>query len=247
MYQTVTHRDVGYCLVDPEGGFAFQPPRTVFSTRERPLGARAIQNCPAVNAFERHLVEIPSPIAIRLRLEEENGAPTLSVDPTGTFAEPERIGEMLALLPPTRWRDPKRPVVQLRLPYFFVTDAPCMMNLLPPFLSDAPRRWPGTMVAGRVPLTIWPQTLFWSLEWDRPDQPLALKQGEPIAAVLFEFNEPDARPNLVEAALTPELARYRKGMTDIHHVTPDIEAVWAEAERRRPQRLLVPLTELEGG
>ncbi|MGF1501288.1 MAG: hypothetical protein ACFBSD_05690 [Paracoccaceae bacterium] len=246
MYTETTEIDVGYCLTDPSGGFAFQPPRTVFSTRERPLGTRAIQNCPAVNAIERHLVELPSPIGIRLTLEDEDDGPALGVIEQGTFVEPEKIGEMIALEPPERWRHPKRPVLQITLPFFFVTDAPCMLNQLPPFLAPGMRRWPGTMAVGRFPLTIWPQTLTFAFEWDRPDQELALKQGEPLCYFLFEFNKPDARPRLLEAALTPELEEYRKGMQGVRHITSDIDAVWAEAERRRPARLLVPLAEAEG-
>ena len=247
MYTDVTHVEVGYCLVEPEGGFAFEPPRTVFSTRERPLGPRAIQNCPAVNAIERHLVEIPCPVTLRLMLEEEDGEPALGVIDQGTLVEPHRIAEMVALEPPSRWRDPARPVLRLRLPFFFVTDAPCMVNIMPPFLAGGPRRWPGTMAAARFPLTIWPQTLDWAFEWDRREDELALHAGEPLAYALFEFNKPDARPTLLEAALTPELAEYRKGMADIHHITPRIEEVWEEAARRRPARLLVPLAEAEAG
>ena len=246
MYTQTTYCDVGYCLTDPKGGFAFQPPRTVFSTRDRPMGTRAVQNCPAVNTLERHLVEIPAPVGIRLVLEEEDGDPALGVIEKGTFVEPERIAEMVALEPRERWRHPDRPVLQLTLPFFFVTDAPCILNLLPPFLAGSMRRWPGTMIAGRFPLTIWPQTLNWAFEWDRPDEALALQQGEPLAYALFEFNKPDARPTLVEAALTPELEEYRKGMQEIHHVTPRIEEVWEQAAARRPARLLVPLAEAEG-
>lgn len=247
MYGASVECEIGFCLTDPGGGFAFQPPRTVLSTRDRPLGARAIQNCPAVNAIERHLVEIPSPVGIRLVLEEEEGEPALGVIDHGTFVEAEHIAEMIALEPPERWRHPGRPVLQMRLPWFFVTDTPCMVNLIPPFLAPGPRRWPGTMVAARWPLTLWPRTLVWAFEWDRPDAELALKQGEPLAHALFEFNSPDARPKLVEAALTPELAEYRRQMENVHHITPDIEAVWRGAEARRPARLLVPLAEAEGG
>lgn len=246
MYTETTYRDVGWCLTDPDGGFAFQPPRTVFSTRDRPLGTRAIQNCPAVNAIERHLVEIPSPVGLRLVLEEEDGAPALGVIEHGTFVEPEKIGDMVSLEPAERWRHPRRPIVQIALPFFFVTDTPCTINLLPPFLAPGPRRWPGTMAAARFPLTIWPQTLTWALEWDRPDEELTLRQGEPLAYALFEFNEPDARPRLVEAALTPELAEYRLGMQDVRHFTADIASVWDQAAARRPERLLVPLSEAEG-
>ncbi|GMG81332.1 hypothetical protein LNKW23_05450 [Paralimibaculum aggregatum] len=240
MFGEITHCDIGWCLTDPEGGFAFAPPRTVFSTRSRPLGARAIQNCPAVNALERQIVEIPSPVTLRLALEEEAGGPALAVIDQGTFVQPERIGEMLALEPPARWRHPKKPVLTLTLPLFLVTDTPCCVSLVPPFLGAPMRRWPGSMVAARWPLWLWPQTLVWAFEWDRPGEQLTLRQGEPLAYALLEFNHPQKRPRLVEAELTPELADYRAGMQGIHHITGDLEAIWAAAGARRPRRLLVP-------
>ena len=74
-----------------------------------------------------------------------------------------------------------------------------------------------------------------------PGAELAIRQGEALAYALFEFDAPHKRPKLVEAALTPELAEYRAGMQDIHHMTTDIEAVWEGAAERRPETLLVTL------
>ena len=247
MFSETIHCDVGYCLADPSGGFAFQPPRTVFSEREKPLGMRAVQNCPAVNALERQLVEMPSPIGIRLTLEDDRGQPALNVIPQGTFVQPEAIGQMLTMERPERWRHPKKPVIRISLPIFFVTDEPCVINQVPPFLGPQMRRWPGTMVAGRFPLTWWPQNLSWDFEWDRPDQELTIRQGEPLCYFLFEFNHAQKRPRLVEAALTPELDEYRQGMQGIHHLTPNVEEVMEMAKARRPARLLVPLDEAETG
>ena len=245
MFSQTVPCDIGYCLADASGGFAFQPPRTVFSEREKPLGMRSVQNCPAVNALERQIVEMPSPIGIRLTLNNEGGQPVLNVNPTGTFVQPEAIGEMISMESPDRWRHPKKPVIQIKLPIFFVTDEPCILSQLPPFLGPSMRRWPGMMIAGRMPLTLWPQNLTFSFEWDRPGEELTLKQGEPLCYFMFEFNDPNKRPNLIEAALTPELDEYRQGMQGIHHLTSEIEDVWEMAKSRRPERLLVPLSEVE--
>lgn len=245
MFQNTKPVDIGYCLAEQSGGFAFQPPRSVFSERDRPLATRAVQNCPAVNALERQLIEMPSPIGIRITLESRNGQLSLNVNPKGTFVQPEEIEKLVVVEPPDRWRHPKKPVIQIRLPFFFVTDEACQMSQLPPFLGAHMRRWPGTMVAGRFPVSLWPQNLTWAFEWDRPDEELAIRQGEPLCYFLFEFNDPDKRPNLVEAALTPELDEYRRGMDGIHHLTPDIEGVMEMAASRRPARLMVPLEEAE--
>ena len=241
MYAKPIYCDIGFCLKDPEGGFAFQPPRTVFSQRSKPLGQRAIQNCPAVNGLERQLVEIPSPVAVTLGLKPGQNGPELAVSEKGTFVTPDKVAEMISLDPPARWRHPRSPVVRLKLPFFFVTDEPAMLSLLPPFLSGGMRRWPGAMVGGRFPVTDWPQNLSWTMEWDQPGQELVLRQGEPLAYALFEFNEPNKRPKLIEAALTDELDEYRRGMDSVHHITPEIEEVWQSAAARRPKRLLVPL------
>ena len=245
MFSKTTYCDIGYCLKDNSGGFAFQPPRTVFSERDKPLGMRSVQNCPAVNALERQIVEMPSPIGIRMTMAVQNNQPTLSINPTGTFAQPEALQKMMRMEPPDRWRHPKKPIIQIDLPIFFVTDEPTIMNVLPPFLGPGMRRWPGTMIAGRMPLHYWPQNLTFSFEWDRMGEELAIKQGEPLCYFLFEFNHPDKRPRLVEAALTPELDEYRQGMQDIHHMTTDVADVMEHAKTRRPDRLLVPLDEAE--
>lgn len=245
MYTETIPVRIGYCLGQAEGGFAFQAPRSVFSTRSKPLGKRAIQNCPAVNGLERQLIEIPSPVSIRMVLTMTDDGPEIDIDPVGTFVEEEKIGEIISLEPQERWRVANRPVLQIRLPFFFVTDEAAMMSLLPPFLAPAMRKWPGTMVASRFPLTIWPRDLVWAFEWDRPGEELVLRQGEPIAYALCEFDNPNKRPELVEAALTETLAEWREGMEGLDNFVEDVEEIWRGAPARRPARLLVTQDEAD--
>ncbi|MEM6906632.1 MAG: hypothetical protein AAF568_12115, partial [Pseudomonadota bacterium] len=81
--------------------------------------------------------------------------------------------------------------------------------------------------------------------WDRPGEELLIRQGEPIAYAMGEFGDPNKRPRLVEAALTPELDEWRRGMDGLHHFVPDIEEIWRNCAPRRPARLLVPLEEAD--
>lgn len=245
MYGKPIQCEVGYCLVEAEAGFAFQPPRSVLSGRSAPLGTRAVQNCPAVNGLERQLVEIPSPIGLRMSLVVQNGELNLNINPKGTIVDPEVLGKMLSVEQPERWRDPKKPILSLKLPWFFVTDEPCMVSILPPFLGAEMRRWPGSMVVGRYPVTDWPQNITWSLEWEDFEGELILRQGEPLAYASFEFSNPNKRPKLVEAAMTDPLAEYRSGMDGVHHMTNQIEEIWSTARERRPERLMVPVTEAD--
>jgi len=241
MFETTPRIPVGWCCDREEAAFAFEPPRTVFSRRERPLSTRSIQNCPAVNDLERHLIEIPSPIGLRLRAVDEGETPEIFVVPQGTTVEENAIGDFLTIEPPDRWRDPRKPVLQVRLPFFLVTDESCWATQMPPFFEPAMRRWPGTMTAGRIPLHIWPRSLQWPFEWDDFSQDLVIKPGEPLCYLQCAFSNPGARPELVEAKLTPELRDYRAAMDQVGEITDDIEGVWAAAESRRPANLLTPV------
>lgn len=238
MYAKAEHCEIGYCLAKDHGGFAFQPPRIVIDSRTKSLGLRAIQNCPAVNTIERQLVEIPSPIALRISLSIVDGKLDMKVNQTGTFATPQVLNDLLTAEPPARWRDPEKPVLQLKIPFFFVTDEPCMCSILPPFLSPSMRKWPGTVVAGRYPVTDWPQSISWAFEWESFDEDLIIRQGEPLAYAMFEFDSPNKRPKLVEAALTDTLSEYRAGMNGVHHITDQIKDLWQKAHERRPAKLL---------
>ena len=42
MFTNTQPCDIGHCLADPSGGFAFQPPRTVSSARDRPRPLNAV-------------------------------------------------------------------------------------------------------------------------------------------------------------------------------------------------------------
>lgn len=245
MYGKPIQCEVGYCLTDPEAGFAFEPPRTVLSGRSAPLGPRAIQNCPAVNGLERQLVEILSPIGLRMQLKVQNGELGMAINPKGTMADPEALGKILSVEPQQTWRDPKKPVLSLQLPFFFVADEPCMISVLPPFLGAEMRRWPGAMVVERYPVTDWPKSLKWSIEWEDFNAELILRQGEPLAYASFEFDNPNKRPKLVEAAMTDPLAEFRAGLDGVDHLTDQIEELWTNARSRRPERLMVPLAEAE--
>jgi len=243
MYAKAEHCEIGYCLEKDHGGFAFQPPRIVIESRSKSLGLRGIQNCPAVNTIERQLVEIPSPIALRMNLSIDGGKLDLRINNEGTFATPQVLNTLISAEPPERWRDPNKPVLRMKTPFFFVTDEPCMASIVPPFLSPSMRKWPGTVVAGRYPVTDWPQSISWALEWDNFDEELIIRQGEPLAYAMFEFDNPNKLPKLVEAALTNELVEFRAGMDGVHHYTDQIEELWRSAHTRRPNTLMVPLSE----
>ena len=75
------------------------------------------------------------------------------------------------------------------------------------------------------------------------DEDVIIRQCEPLAYAMFEFNNPNKRPKLVEAILTDELAEYRAGMDGVHHLTDQIEELWQTAHDRRPSKLLTTASE----
>ncbi len=229
---------IGWLVDTPKAGFLYSAPRPVKAQRIVPLSARAVQSCPAVNEIERRLFEVTFPFDLRLRYERDGDEHHLYSVPEGTRIDDDLVPQHVFLMKPDHWRDPARPVIQIRAPYVFVADERVYLNQLPPFLSRSFARWPGTMTAGRFPTDIWPRILSWGFEWEDIDRDLVFRRGDPWFYLQFETEHPDQRIDLVPAENTAELQTYRQGLADVVKYTSNTFALFDTATARRPKKLL---------
>lgn len=226
-------------LVDPKfGDFAFEAPSSVKSSRGKPLSNRSVQACPAVNELERRLVEVPCPFNLQLEIESNDGKYDLFVVEKGTRLDQDLIASFVTLMRPDLWRDPEIPVIQIAIPYVFLSDDDCFMSQLPPFLETKHHKWPGAMISGRFHITNWTRVLNWAFEWTDVGQPLSLKRGQPLFYAYFESANPQASLRLVRAENTDELKAFRKGIEGIPKFLSNTFKVMETAESRRPKKLL---------
>jgi hypothetical protein len=217
--------DIGWINTWPQAGFAFPRPRLLDDDRvPASLRGRIAVLYSPVDAVLRYAPDAPQGCVLakgsRLRQAGFEGLVTC-------FEEQARRRADIA-------------TVQIALNVVFVSDARCTLSLMPAFLSDGPRAWPGPLVAGRFPFRDWPRPLNLAIEWEDTDRDWVLRRGEPVAYVLFDLPDPTATVRLVEAEATPELARHRRAIDGVATIGRDVRPMIERAGQRRPARLLKP-------
>lgn len=236
-----TRVKVGWGLDLEHSSVVFQSPKSLLKYREKSLSNRAIQACPAVNELERDFFVIECPFDIRLRCSNDENSYNLHMVEMGTRLDEDLIKEYLVLMDPKTWRKKDTPVIQLKIPYFFIADEPCYLSQLPPFMSKNSFSWPGTLVSGRFPTDLWPRVLNWAFEWTDLENDLILKRGEHLCYLNFETSHAISKIDLVPIEKTPELIKYRNEISATPKFVSNTFSLFQTALERRPKKLLKEL------
>ena len=233
--------EVGWLLDTEEGGFIWSAPTRLNSDRPPARHAKSASMCPAVIEHEARFFVVPCPISAKLKLTimPETGEAALT-NAAGDKSEirSKTLAKMIKVVASKEWRYPNRPIIQIITPYVFLADKPVFMSLLPPFNHFRAQRLPGRLIAGRLPVHIWPRPMLWAFEWIETSQELHLERGEPWFYVHFETEHPERRVRLVEAELTPQLREYMQGVRDVTNYVNRTFSLFKIASQRRPRRLL---------
>ena len=238
-----TKVDVGWYIEEPKAKFVFFEPTSLFKDRSKPLSNRAVQACPAINELERDYFVIKNPFDIRLRCTRSSEHFELHVVEDGTRIDDDLISQFVFLMTPSFWRAPSRPVIQIKVPYFFLSDEPCYMTMMAPYMSQSQVGWPGLMIGGRMPINLWPRLLNFAFEWTDLDQDLILRRGQDLCYLYFETNNLRTSVQLVEAENTKELQEYRAGISAVPKFMSNTFSLFETALKRRPEKLLVKKNE----
>lgn len=217
----------------------FFEPKPLFKSREKPLSSRAVQACPAINELERDYFVIKVPFDIRLRCSRNGDSYDLHVVEEGTRIDNDLITRFVFLMQPSFWRNESIPVIQIRVPYFFLTDEPCYMTMLAPYMSRSSVKWPGLMIGGRMPINIWPRILNFAFEWYDLGQDLILRRGQDLCYLYFETSDLRNSVQMVEIENTKELQEYRAGISSTPKFMSNTFSLFETAIERRPKKLLV--------
>ncbi|GAA6190910.1 hypothetical protein [Phaeobacter sp. NW0010-22] len=230
--------DVGWYVDEPQAKFVFAEPTPLFRQRHKPLSGRAVQACPAINELERDYFAIKNPFDIRLRCLKNGDGYDLHVVDEGTRIDYDLVSRFVYLMEPKLWRSPSSPVIQIRVPYFFLCDEPCYMTMLAPYMSASSASWPGLFIGGRLPISIWPRTLNWAFEWTDLDTDLKLRRGNDLCYLYFETNALRSKISLHELEYTKELDEFRKGITSTPKYMSNTFSLFETALERRPEKLV---------
>ncbi len=234
--------EVGWLVDAQQASFIYEAPRPVARKAPPSSNAKAVALCPAMMDHESRLFEVPCPVDLHLRIGKgEKDRPVL-VNVPGAMSPvaSKKLNAMVHLMSPDRWRDPKRPLVQIAAPWRFVADEQIWMAQMPAFNHYRDPPLPGTMIGGRFPIHIWPRSLMWAFDWHDPAKDLILKRGEPWFYLRFETEDPSRPVRLLEAEMTEELREYCKGLDGVTSYVNQTYQLFATAKDRRPTTLLKP-------
>ena len=229
--------EIGWLLAPGEATFVYDAPRPV--EIDPPPGLEEDAASLRADATTQFF-EVPCPFDLHIRLRpDEKGVPRL-VDgaPKSSRQRQNVLRAHVTLMGQSRWRDPKRPLVQIGAPWRFVTDAQVQMTQLPAIGHYYDPPLPGLMIGGRFPIHLWPRSLMWAFDWWEPQKDVVIRRGEPWFYLRFETERPNCRIEMVEAEMTPELTEFCKGLDGVTNYVNQTFKLFKIAQERRPSTLL---------
>ena len=232
--------EIGWLLEVNKATFVYDPPRPVARKTPLPPNVKAVGYCPSVIDHEARLFEVPCPVDFHLRMGKDKAGKPALINGLGKKSPVSGrvMNSMVHLMGQDRWRDPKRPLLQVTAPWRFISDEPVWMTQFPPFNHYRDPAMPGLMIGGRFPIHIWPRSLMWAFDWHDPSKDLIIRRGEPWFYVRFETMDPSRPIRLIEAEDTPELREYCNGLDSVTNYVNQTYQLFAVAEERRPKTLL---------
>lgn len=229
---------LGWRNSSPQASLAFFPPVPLAETEDGKL-AGLLPSPDGKPGFAERTLVIRCPWNLRMRPQQgPNGEIGFGCASKPGFLSQEAFQGLGQPFKPDAWRLADNPIFQLSLNLFFISDEPCSVQLMPPFLSSAYRSWPGTLICGRFPINNWPRPLNAALEWQGSHDEWVLHRGDPIAYVQPIYDDPSVVHKLVEAEMTPALKRHTRKMDSVAEYARNVGPMFQRAEETRPASLL---------
>ena len=186
------------------------------------------------------VIDCPVDLNLSIDIDGPKGPAITVLDRAGATIRASTLNKMLYIVPRNEWRTPDRPIIQITTPYIFLADEPVYINQLPPLLDYADPPWPGTLIAGRFPVHIWPRGLVWAFEWNDVRKPLVIARGQPWFYVRFDTENPAGGVRLVECDAPPDVRAYLDSIAGVTNYVNRTYSLFDRARARRPRRLVYP-------
>ena len=233
--------DVGWLLQTNHASFIWDAPQPFRRKGPGSTHRKSVTFCPAVIDLETRLFEVPCPFDLRfgITINEKGDAALINRDGDESSMLDRALARLVVLSPQNQWRNPRRPILQIRTPYTFLSDDTVYMNQFPPFLDYRHSAWPGLVIGGRLPIHIWPRPLNWAFEWCDLEKDLIFERGQPWFYCIFETPKPTQHVRLVEAQMTQDLQSYLAGIDGVVNYVSKTFSLFSTAQQRRPVQLLV--------
>lgn len=209
----------------------------------QPAGERhsnTFLHCPAYQKFSRNLFVIRCPFDLHLKCQVSDEGCELTVGEESSI-KPEKLAGFIKVHPKNEWREADKPLLQLMLNYYFLSDDDLEIQYLSPltttFFEPA---LPGLVLQGRWNIKAWIRPVNFVFEWWHTSSDLIIERGQPILNVMFLSKDLDAKTVLVEAEETAEVIAMARRVQNINSYMKNVFSVLPSIVNRRPKRLVKP-------
>jgi hypothetical protein len=196
--------------------------------------------CPAHQNFSRNLFVIRSPFDLHLKCDVSDEGCELTVGEESSI-KPEKLASFIKVHPISEWRESDKPLLQIMLNYYFLSDDDLDIQYLSPltthFFQPA---LPGLVLQGRWNIKNWIRPINFVFEWWHTSSDLIIKRGQPILNVMFITEDLDAKIDLIEAEETDEVVAMARSTQNINSYIRNVFSVLPSIVKRRPRRIVKP-------
>ena len=198
---------IGWCFDRDEGIAVYRPPIPVsklIAERKNKMGA-GVSHCPGTLDFNSRTFTILSPYSFRLTARNVSNKLNFFPVYPDTEASEEVIRKEISFQPRRLWRDERYPILQLSLPYVFVSNESVYINQIEPNRFTGKKNW--SLIQGRFDIASWQRPINWGIEWTNTDEDIFIKKGDPLCQVIFETLSPESSISLIKVERNEELER----------------------------------------
>jgi len=180
-----TTTTIGWCFNRDEGVVAYDAPVPLSRLIGNQNVNMGVGSCPAVIDFNVRTYTILSPYTFRLRASKvsDDEFSFHIVYPDTEVAE-SILKVELSFQPRSLWRDKRIPILQLTLPYVFLSNESVFVNQIEPNRFIGCKPW--SLIEGRFDISTWHRPINWAVEWMDLSNDIIIKRGDPIFQLLFE-------------------------------------------------------------
>jgi hypothetical protein len=199
-----------------------------------------IRFCPASRKFSTRLFVLRSPFDLHLRCELSDDGCQVSVAEKSSI-KPDKLAPLIKVHPRAEWRHPGRPLLQMMLNYYFISDDDVDIQYLSPltttFFEPA---LPGLVLQGRWNIRSWVRPVNFVFEWWDTSAPLYIPRGQPILNLMFLPRDQAEGVELVEAEETEDVVAMARSIQNVNSYISNVYSVLPSVLKRRPRRLVKP-------
>lgn len=217
----------------------FDPARYVWQPGSAGHSAE-FQQCPAYRNFTRNLYVIRSPFDLHLTCKAGSDGCELDIGDQSSIRRTE-LARIIKVHPQAEWREADKPLFQLMLNYYFISDDDVDVQYLSPLTTTYYQpALPGLVLQGRWNIRSWVRPVNFVFEWWDTQAPLIIKRGRPLLNLLFHPARPDAKVSLIEAQETEEVIAMAQQVRNINSYIRNVFSVLPVVAQRRPKKLVKP-------